>query len=194
VFASPPRVQSRSIPAGIGWSREQTVSSGFWSRPGLAIPTIDPGDALAEAVAEAHSEHNKRMNEVWSHMHFSQIWLQVESPDVGRKYEELVTEARRDGPERRQRAWKGDLHDIESWAASRRDFDASLPMACRWRACIVEMRVALLPTWRFRCRQKVREKARNETFIPPFAPVTLPAVTDVDCQRLLASKPVPAGS
>jgi hypothetical protein len=160
----------------------------------LAIPKIGHGDALAEALAEAHNDVNKRMNEVWSHMHFSQIWLQVESRDVGRKYEELVTEARRDGPESRQRAWEDDLHDIESWAASRRDFGVSLSMACRWRACIVEMRVALQPTWRFRYRQKVREKARNETFIPPFAPVTPPAVTDADCQRLLASKPDPAGS
>ena len=160
----------------------------------LAIPKIGPGDALAKALAEAHSEVNKRMNEVWSHMHFSQIWLQVESQDVGQKYEKLVTEARRDGPKSRQRAWEDDLHDIESWAASTSDFGVSPSMACRWRACIVEMRVALQPTWRFRYRQKVREKARDETFIPPFAPVTCPAVTDGDCQRLLASKPDPAGS
>jgi hypothetical protein len=160
----------------------------------LAIPKISPGDALAEAEAEAHSDVSKRMNEVWSHMHFSQIWLQVESQEVGQKYEELVTEARSDGPESRQRAWDDELQDIESWAASRRDFGVSPSMACRWRACIVEMRVALQPTWRFRYRQKVREKARNETFIPPFAPVTLPAVTDEECQRLLASKPDQAGS
>jgi hypothetical protein len=160
----------------------------------LAIPKLGPGDALAEALAEAHSEVNKRMNEVWSHMHFSQIWLQVESQDVGQKYEELVTEARKEGPASRQRAWEDDLHDIESWAAARRDFGVSRSMACRWRACILEMRVALQPTWRFRYRRKVREKARNETFIPPFAPVTLPAVTDEDCQGLPASKPDPTGS
>jgi hypothetical protein len=160
----------------------------------LAIPKIGPGDALAEAEAEAHSDVSKRMNEVWSHMHFSQIWLQVESQEVGKKYEELVTEARSDGRKSRQRAWDDELQrNIESWA-SQDDFGNSPSIACRWRACIVEMRVALQPTWRFRYRQKVREEARNETFIPPFAPLTRPAVTDADCQQLLASKPDPAGS
>ena len=150
--------------------------------------------ALAEAEAEAHSDVSKRMNEVWSHMHFSQIWLQVESQEVGKKYEELVTEARSDGPKSRQRAWADELQDIESWAASQDDFGVSPSMACRWRACIVEMRVALQPTWRFRYRQKVREKARNETFIPPFAPVKPRARTDAECRQLFASKPDQTGS
>jgi hypothetical protein len=161
----------------------------------LAIPKIGPGDALAEAEAEAHSDVSKRMNEVWSHMHFSQIWLQVESQDVGKKYEELVTEARSDGPKSRQKAWKDELRQgIESWAASQHGFGDSPSIACRWKACIVEMRVALQPTWRFRYRQKVREKARNETFIPPFAPLMLPAVTDAECRQRLASKPDQTGS
>lgn len=50
-----------------------------------AVPQIASGDELAKARAEAEAEVSRKTNEVWSRMHISLIWLQVESRLVGEK-------------------------------------------------------------------------------------------------------------
>ena len=136
----------------------------------LAIPVTADSGTSAKAEAEARAEINKRINDVWSHMHFSLAWLQVESHEVAEKYEELVIRARRAEPELRQKAWEENLNNVksETTLSGRYPFkDIN-----SWKACVVEMRVALQPTWRLLHRQRVRKQSMSQDFTPPFAPVS----------------------
>jgi hypothetical protein len=136
----------------------------------LAIPVTADSSTSAKAEAEARAEINKKMNDAWSHMHFSLAWLQVESHEVAKKYEELVTKARRAEPELRQKAWEENLDNVksETTLSGRYPFED----INGWKACVVEMRVALQPTWRRLYRQRVREQSMRQDFTPPFAPVS----------------------
>jgi hypothetical protein len=136
----------------------------------LAIPVTTDSDESANGEAAARAEINKKMSDAWSHMHFSLAWLQVESHEVAERYEELVTKARKAEPELRQKAWEENLDNVQSETTLSgrypfKDLDS-------WKACVVEMRVALQPTWRPLRRRQVRKQSMRQDFMPPFAPVS----------------------
>jgi len=136
----------------------------------LAIPKIADVAAKAKADAEARVEINNKVNEVWSHLHFNLTWLQVDSHDVAKKYETLVMRARKEEEKLRKRAWEENLDAVTSEA----DLSGRYPFYDKpsdWKACIVEMRVALEPKWRFLHRRRVEKQGRGQDIKAPFVPL-----------------------